>query len=34
VLPYDIEGNARGLLDPPGAYASASPRKGAGFFAP
>ena len=32
-LPYDIEGNARGMLDPPGAYASASPRKGAGFFA-
>lgn len=32
LLPYDIEGNARGGFDPPGAYASASPRKGAGFF--
>lgn len=34
VLPYDIEGNHRGLSDPPGAYASANPRKAAGFFAP
>lgn len=34
LLPVDMEGNARGLLDPPGAYASACPRKGAGFFAP
>lgn len=33
VLPYDIEGVSRGLFDPPGAYATASPRKGAGFFA-
>lgn len=32
LLPYDLEGNARGGFDPPGAYASASPRKGAGFF--
>ena len=32
MLPYDIDGNARGELDPPGAYSSASPRKGAGFF--
>lgn len=32
VLPYDLEGNARGRLDPPGAYSSASPRKGGGFF--
>lgn len=34
VWPFDFEGNHRGLSDPPGAYASASPRKGAGFFAP
>lgn len=34
MLSFDMEGNNRGLLDPPGAYASASPRKGAGFFAP
>lgn len=33
LLPYDIEGNARGGFDPPGAYASASPRKGGMFFA-
>lgn len=32
VIPYDIEGVPRGGFDPPGAYASASPRKGAGFF--
>lgn len=32
IIPFDIEGNARGAFDPPGAYASASPRKGAGFF--
>jgi hypothetical protein len=32
VLPFDIEGNARSAFDPPGAYSSASPRKGAGFF--
>lgn len=32
-LPFDIEGNNRGGFDPPGAYASASPRKGGGFFA-
>jgi hypothetical protein len=32
LMPYDIEGNARGELDPPGAYSSASPRKGGGFF--
>lgn len=31
LLPYDIEGNARGLSDPPGAFSSANPRKG-GFF--
>lgn len=31
-LPYDIEGNARGNFDPPGAYSSSSPRKGGGFF--
>lgn len=31
---FDYEGQYRGALDPPGAYASASPRKGAGFFAP
>lgn len=34
LLPVDLEGNNRGLLDPPGAYASAIPRKGGGFFAP
>lgn len=34
VLPYDIEGNARGEMDPPGAYASAVPRKGGAFFGP
>lgn len=28
VLPFDIEGTPRGLWDPPGAYASASPLKG------
>lgn len=32
VLPYDIEGNARGYTDPPGAYNSASPRKAGAFF--
>lgn len=32
VMPYDLEGNARGGWDPPGAYSSASPRKGGGFF--
>lgn len=31
VLPFDLEGNARGLSDPPGAYSSANPRKGAFF---
>lgn len=34
VIPFDIEGVYRGLSDPPGAYASAGPRKAAGFFAP
>lgn len=34
VLPFDIEGQYRGGFDAPGAYASASPRKGGGFFAP
>lgn len=33
-MPFDIEGQYRGGFDPPGAYASAAPRKGAGFFAP
>lgn len=33
-VPWDIEGQCRGLLDPPGAYASSCPRKGAGFFSP
>lgn len=28
VLPFDVEGNHRGAYDPPGAYSSASPRKG------
>lgn len=28
VLPYDIEGNARGASDPPGAYSSGNPKKG------
>lgn len=32
LLPFDLEGNARGRFDPPGAYSSASPRKGGGFF--
>lgn len=32
VLPYDIEGVYRGAFDPPGPYASANPKKGAGFF--
>ena len=32
LIPYDIEGNARGLLDPPGAYSSSSPNKGAAFL--
>ena len=32
LLPYDLSGNARGRFDPPGAYSSASPRKGGGFF--
>lgn len=32
VLPYDIQGNERGGFDPPGAYSSASPRKGGFFF--
>jgi hypothetical protein len=32
LLPYDITGEARSAIDPPGAYASASPRKGAAFF--
>ena len=31
-IPFDIEGNARSALSPPGAYASASPRKGASFL--
>lgn len=31
-LPFDHEGNNRGLLDPPGAYSSATPKKGGGFF--
>lgn len=34
LLPYDIDGQHRGAFDPAGAYASAVPRKGAGFFAP
>lgn len=29
---YDLEANARGNLDPPGAYSSASPRKGGFLF--
>lgn len=33
-LPFDLEGNYRGLSDPPGAYASAVPRKAGGFFSP
>jgi hypothetical protein len=33
VIPFDLEGNNRGAFDPPGPYASASPKKGAGFFA-
>lgn len=33
ILAYDIEGIPRGGFDPPGAYASASPRKGGMFFA-
>lgn len=32
LMPLDIEKAWRGGFDPPGAYASASPRKGAGFF--
>lgn len=28
LLPYDLEGNARSKLDPPGAYSSAVPKKG------
>lgn len=32
LLPYDLEGNARSLSDPPGAYGSAVPRKCGGFF--
>jgi len=32
LLPYDIEGNQRGDLDPPGAYASAIPPKSGAFF--
>jgi hypothetical protein len=32
-LPFDFDGNNRGLHDPPGVYASACPAKGAGFFA-
>lgn len=34
ILPHDLEGQYRGLSDPAGAYASANPRKGAGFFSP
>lgn len=32
IVPFDIEGVYRGTFDQPGAYASASPRKGGGFF--
>lgn len=32
VLPFDLEGCRRGEMDPPGAYCSGQPRKGAGFF--
>ena len=32
VTPFDLEGNARSLLDPPGAYGSAVPKKGAAFL--
>lgn len=32
LIPFDIEGIHRGGFDPPGAYASASPRKGGAFF--
>lgn len=32
LIPYDLNGHARGALDPPGAFSSASPPKGAGFF--
>lgn len=31
-LPFDLGGLPRGNSDPPGAYASGNPRKGAGFF--
>lgn len=34
VMPFDPDGLYRGLLDPPGVYASGQPRKGGGFFAP
>lgn len=32
LLPYDFDGVYRGGFDPPGAFASASPRKGGAFF--
>ena len=32
IIPFDLEGNARGASDPPGPYCSGSPRKGGGFF--
>lgn len=32
LLPYDLEGNARGRSDPPGAFSTANPRKAGGFF--
>lgn len=32
IWPFDLDGNNRGGFDPPGAYASASPRKGGAFF--
>jgi hypothetical protein len=33
LIAYDHEGNNRGLLDPPGAFSSAIPKKGGLFFA-
>lgn len=33
VLPWDIEGRPRSLIDPPGPFCAGNPRKGGGFFA-
>lgn len=32
VIPFDLEGNYRSNIDPPGAYAAGNYKKGAGFF--